>query len=60
MSVRGTEEEAAQSAQKAGSQVLAALEFAAFQPIGGRGDADVHHVVAGRLVVCRPVCNLLL
>lgn len=60
MSVGGTEEEAAWSKERAGSQVLAALEFAAFQPISGRGDTDVDHIVAGRLVMRRPVCDLLL
>lgn len=47
--MRGTEEEAAESEERVGSQVLAALEFAAFQPISGRRDTDVHHVVAERL-----------
>lgn len=42
------------------SQVLAALKLAAFEAVSGGRHADIHHVVAGGLVVRRPVCNLLL
>lgn len=42
------------------SQTLAALQFVALLAVGGGRDADVHHVVAWRLVVCRSVCYLLL
>lgn len=42
------------------SQTLAALQFVALLAVGGGRDADVHHVVARRLVVCRSVCDLLL
>lgn len=42
------------------SQVLAALEFIGFLSVGGGGHTDVHHVVSRRLVMGRPVCNLLL
>lgn len=39
---------------------LAALQLAAFLAVGGRGDADIHHVVAWRLVMSGSVCYLLL
>lgn len=42
------------------SQVLTALEFVGFLSVGGWWDADVDYVVARRLIMCRPVCNLLL
>lgn len=42
------------------SQTLAALQFVALLAISGGRDADVHHVVAWRLVVRRSVCYLLL
>lgn len=42
------------------SQVLAALQLAGFLSVGGGGHADVHHVVAGGLVVGRAVGDLLL
>lgn len=46
--------------EKAESQTLAALQFVALLAISGGRDADVHHVVAWRLVVRRSVCYLLL
>lgn len=42
------------------SQVLTALEFVGFLSIGGWWDTDVNYIVARRLIVCRPICNLLL
>lgn len=42
------------------SQALAALKFVALLPVSGRGNTDVHHVVARRLVMCRSVRYLLL
>lgn len=42
------------------SQALAAGELAAPLAVRGRGEAYVHYVVAGRLVVCRSVRYLLL
>lgn len=42
------------------SQVLTALEFVGFLSIGGWWDTDIDYVVARRLIVCRPICNLLL
>lgn len=42
------------------SQTLAALQFVALLAVSGGRDADVHHVVARRIVVCRSVCDLLL
>lgn len=42
------------------SQVLTALEFVGFLSIGGWWDTDVDDIVARRLIVCRPICNLLL
>lgn len=42
------------------SQVLTALEFVGFLSIGGWWDADVDDVVARRLIVRRPIRNLLL
>lgn len=42
------------------SQTLAALQFVPLLAISGGRDADVHNVVAWRLVVCRSVCYLLL
>lgn len=42
------------------SQTLAALQFVAPLAVGGGRDADVHHVVAWRLVVCGSVRDLLL
>lgn len=49
-----------QSVTPGGSQTLAALQLVALLAISGRRDANVHHVVAGRLVVRRPVRYLLL
>lgn len=42
------------------SQILTALEFVGFLSIGGWWDADVDDVVARRLIVRRPVGDLLL
>lgn len=42
------------------SQVLAALQLVGFLSVGGGRHADVHHVVAGGLVVGCAVCDLLL
>ena len=42
------------------SQVLTALQFVAFLPVGGGGHTDVHYVVAWRLIVCRSVSYLFL
>lgn len=42
------------------SQVLAALQLVGFLSVGGGRHADVHHVVAGGLIVGCAVCDLLL
>ena len=42
------------------SQALAALQFVALLPVSGRGDTDIHYIVARRLIVCRSVRYLLL
>ena len=42
------------------SQVLTALQFVAFLPVGGGGHTDVHYVVAWRFIVCRSVSYLFL